>query len=174
MVLSKLHHAASLPQENPNKAHLTKSNMMGKEILTDALELNALKDNELKLVFQAAKIIRNSILKFREERDPMHEFGLASKEDVLSELFAMLQWIIGGYKREFSSLSNVRRAYSETRALVNAQNIMYVTKSNRPIAYDPSKMTVASEYPKRTRTSKSSVLLFRSVNTVAVVASLNY
>ena len=43
MVLSKLHHAASLPQDNPNKPHLIKSNVNDKEILTDALELNALK-----------------------------------------------------------------------------------------------------------------------------------
>ena len=150
MVLSKLHHAASVPQDNPNKPHLIKSNIIDKEILTDALELNALKENELKLVFQAAKIIRNSILKFREERDSMHEFGLVSKEeDVPSELFAMLKWIIGGYNREFSSLSNVRRASLEKHALVNAQNIMYVTKSNRQMAYDPSKNDSGFRIPKK-------------------------
>ena len=124
MAMSKLHSAASLSQDNPNKPHLIKSNVIDKEILTDALELNALKENELKLVFQAAKVIRNSILRFKEERFSTLEFGLVSKEEgVPSEFFPMFKWIIGGYNREFSSLSNVHRTSLEKHAPVNAQNI---------------------------------------------------
>ena len=121
-----------------------------KEILTDALELNALKENELKLVFQAAKIIRNSTLKFREDRDSMQEFGLVSnEEDVPSELFAMLKWILMMRTIYCSLLSNVRRASLGKHALVNTQNIMYVTKSNRQIAYDPSKNDSGFRIPKK-------------------------
>ena len=104
LILETIPHARSVPQKDPKKPHLIQSMFLDKEIVEHNVGVTSVK-SDMKCIFSAAKIIRESILKFRKDRDVslQKDFGLY-EGDIPAELFLIIKWICTGSKRYISQL----------------------------------------------------------------------
>lgn len=136
IITSNIDHAEFVSQSNPNQPQLIKSNKVEKDIIHDVIEYNQTSEAELKTIFETAKIIRKSILKYRNQNSLNLSTGIIPTEkDIPCELFSLIKWILGGYKHDFTVCTTKKQSSLEHLSIVNSQNIMYATKTDRQVKY---------------------------------------
>ena len=93
-------------------------------------------EKEIQTVYDCAKIVRSHILKSR--ASPWQFKGSLADENVLSVLYNLLKWMLGGSYSELSCEFDHIRTNVLHRLCINiAQTIKYEVKSSRQMLYKP-------------------------------------
>ncbi|KAJ8364290.1 hypothetical protein SKAU_G00131210 [Synaphobranchus kaupii] len=93
--------------------------------------------DNMKTIFKTAQIIRKSIADFKKEK-PANVIPVSSNtNDVPSELYTMIRWIITGPVGELET--GTRTSVIDRMALGVSQNILYGFKSNKQVKGKPSR-----------------------------------
>ena len=89
-----------------------------------------------KMLYKTAKLIRRRITEFTEEKKQIDTVTVAStKEDVPTELYSLIRWILVGPEEKLQT--EMRSRSVDRSALTISQNIMYAFKTQRQVQHKP-------------------------------------
>ena len=115
--------------------HLIQSTFLDAEILSKAIDNE--EKSDMKLIFDAAKYIRNAIFSSRKSKPfSSEESFLSSEEEYPPELYAMVSWVFTGTTRDISDLPQKRKESLTVKITSCVSQIMYIAKSVRQISCD--------------------------------------
>ena len=93
-IISKnISHSIFTPQSNPNLPHLLHSNEVETKIVEDAIKYQTT-DDGMKTILEVAKLLRSSILSFREKSVNITPQLISREEDMPPELDLFLKNVI--------------------------------------------------------------------------------
>jgi len=115
-----------------NRSGRNPATVFSTEIETDVLDIavdSNCKDNELKILMKAAKILRSNIQKFEQSREFAFSATLVpTVGDVTPQLYTFFKVLIAGTKRDF--LKDKREHTVEVAAVTQSLNVTYAMKSD--------------------------------------------
>ena len=100
-----------------------------------------------RMIYKTAKIVRNSITKFTGEKEENNEIIVSStKDDVPTELYSLIRWILVGSEGELQT--EVKNRTVDRSALTICQNIMYAFKTRRQVQHKHKKPSDTFRIPR--------------------------
>ena len=137
-ILSELPAVKSVLQKDRKKPALLYNPTACEEDIVHSVITGASNMENMKTVFKAAQIIRQSITNFNTDNSTAHQDIPVSSSIscVPAELYSLMRWVLTGPVQHLTT--EARTATSERFALTMSQTIMHGFKSDRQVIYKPS------------------------------------
>ena len=137
-VLSELPSVKSVRQKDCRKALVLYSPESCEEDMVHISMVDTTSEmDNTKMLYKTAKLIRNNIETHIDEKSQSDFIEVSSsRDDVPSQLYTLIRWILVGQQEELQTEMRTRTV--DHTALTISQNIMYAYKTKRQVKYKPT------------------------------------
>ena len=135
-ILSELPNVKSVRQKDRRKPSVLYSpEACEEDMVYSSLLPNTSEMDNAKMLYNAAKLVRNSISTFCGKNN---EIAVSStKDDIPAHLYSLIRWILMGSEEHLHT--EIRNRAVDRSALTISQNIMYAFKSRRQLLHTPKR-----------------------------------
>ena len=98
------------------------------------------------MIYKTAKIVRDSIIEYAEEKEGNNAIIVSStRDDIPTELYSLIRWVLVGSEEQLQT--EVKNRTVDRSALTICQNIMYAFKTRRQVQHTPKRHSVTFRTP---------------------------
>ena len=148
-ILSELPTVKSTRQKDRRKPSVLYCPEACEEEMVNSSLTNNDGNNEMKntmMIHKAAKLVRDSIIKFDENRKETGIIAVSStRDDIPADLYSLIRWILVGSEEQLQT--EMKNRTVDRSALTISQNIMNAFKTKRQIQHVPKKASDTFRIP---------------------------